>query len=216
MHKTDDAVDSHTIEIFASEDSRYPIEDKVEIPQRYDINELVILPVNKNTLFVYWEITDDFFQNWQRQKGLSSAVLVLSVFELSPEKATHIAAFSVSELSGRRYITYQTNFKPTFAAIGVFKDKVYYNMLLSRTIYYPSYRLEAISTKLISEFWLNQTEEQLRLIQVSTGQMLNQKSEDCIVQERLEIEAPRNVVQAAESWEYTYSQSNLERKPLHD
>ncbi|MBF0317346.1 MAG: DUF4912 domain-containing protein [Nitrospirae bacterium] len=176
-------VDSHTIEVFASEGSRYPIQDEVEIPCGYDVSEVVVLPVNKDTVFVYWDITVDFLRQWQGQVGISNANLILVAFELSPGQARHITTFDISTPSGKRYINCQGGFNPTVAIIGAFKGDVFYDMLVSRTIYYPAYRLEGVSIDLTGNF--------------------------CIRRSRLTTKSPGS--QKSESWEYTFSGSNVER-----
>ncbi|MBF0607041.1 MAG: hypothetical protein SFH39_09515 [Candidatus Magnetobacterium sp. LHC-1] len=187
---TDDVVVSHTIEVFASEDSRYPIQDKVEIPRGYYTNEVVVLPVNKGTVFVYWEITEGFLSQWREQlRGLSSdlsgADLILAAFELSPGRARHITTFALPTLSGKRYINCQGKFNPTVAIIGAVKSGVFYDMLISRTIYYPPYRLEG-SYDIINE---------LRHRYGSSGS-----------------KPPDSDNQVAEPWEYTFSGSSVQRR----
>ncbi|KJU84012.1 hypothetical protein MBAV_003792 [Candidatus Magnetobacterium bavaricum] len=185
---TDEVVDSHTIEVFASEGSRYPIQDQVEIPRGYDVSEVVVLPVNKDTVFVYWEITGDFLRQWlgqvnQTQPGISGANLILVAFELSPGQARHIDTFDISTLSGKRYMHCQGRFNPTVAIIGAFKGDTFYDMLVSRTIYYPAYRLEGVSIDFIADFCLRRT--------------------------RLTTKSPGS--QKSDSWEYTFSGSNVEK-----
>nr|ADI87691.1 hypothetical protein LW2_0160 [uncultured Nitrospirae bacterium MY2-3C] len=149
--------DSHTIEVFASEGSRYPIEDKIEIPQGYGINEVVVLPVSKEAIFIYWEITEDFLMQWQGQVGLSGGELILVAFELSQGQARHITTFALEARLGKRYIRCRAGFNPTVALIGAFKAGTFYDMLVSRTIHYPGYRFEGISIELISEFCLSRS-----------------------------------------------------------
>ncbi|MBF0337034.1 MAG: hypothetical protein HQL05_04310 [Nitrospirae bacterium] len=187
---TDDVVFSHTIEVFASEDSRYPIQDEFEIPRGYDLNEVVVLPVNKGTVFVYWEITEGFLSQWREQlrrqlSDLSGADLILAAFELSSGRVRHITTFALPTLSGKRYISYQGNFNPTVAIVGAVKGGVFYDMLISRTIYYPPYRLEGID-EIINE---------LRHRYGRSG-----------------AKPPDSDNQVAEPWEYTFSGSSVERR----
>ncbi|MBF0536974.1 MAG: DUF4912 domain-containing protein [Nitrospirae bacterium] len=197
----DKVVDSHTIEVFASEDNRYPIQDDVDIPQGYDTSEVVVLPVNRDTIFVYWEITEGFLRQWQRQH-LLGANLILVAFELSQGQARHIATLDVSTLSGKRYISCQTSFNPTVAIIGAFKGETFYDMLVSRTIHYPAHRLEGISIDSIikSCFIRNGSAPG----QPDTGRQQPPAPNDTGRQQ------PPEPCEETETWEYTFSGSNVE------
>ncbi|MBC8548404.1 MAG: hypothetical protein H8D23_02020, partial [Candidatus Brocadiales bacterium] len=48
--------ETHVIELFASVASNSTISTVYELPNDYNIDRIVIMPVNNDTTFVYWEL----------------------------------------------------------------------------------------------------------------------------------------------------------------
>lgn len=108
-----------------------------EIPQGYDIDTIVLMPVNIDTSFVYWEITDRMLNGKLKKLKSGSATLIIKVFEADCMK--EVCSFEVKERIGKSYVNYQPPCNSLVAEIGIYNGNGYVGLLKSRTISSPSY-----------------------------------------------------------------------------
>ncbi|HDH02283.1 MAG TPA: DUF4912 domain-containing protein, partial [Nitrospirae bacterium] len=81
-----------------------------DIPKGYNIDTIVIMPVNADMSFVYWEITDKLLNGRLRELNIGSAELMIKVFGRDSRK--EVSSFEVKERVGKNYIKYPASFKP--------------------------------------------------------------------------------------------------------
>jgi len=112
-------------------------EARYEIPYGYDIDTIVLMPVNRDTSFIYWEITDRLLNGSQKKLQSGSAQLMIKVFEEDCVK--EVCSFSVRDRIGNSYINYQPSLKPSVAEIGISNGNGYVGLLKSRTLLSPQY-----------------------------------------------------------------------------
>jgi hypothetical protein len=99
------------------------------------------MPVNTDTSFIYWEVTDKLLNGNRRKLKSGSARLTIKVSEADCMK--EVCSFEVKERIGKNYINYQPSFKPLIAEIGIMNGRGFVGLLQSRTVYSPSYRPSA-------------------------------------------------------------------------
>ncbi len=104
-----------------------PVYGSGEIPRRYNIDTLVVMPVNADTSFIYWEVTDELIE---QRCGGPNAELVVRVFEGGSE----VCSFSTGETVGKHYIKYPASFRPLAAEIGIRKDGGFVALLKTKTV----------------------------------------------------------------------------------
>ena len=103
-----------------------------QIPNGYNIDTIVIMPVNTDTSFIYWEVTDRLLNGNQKKLKSGSAQLMVKVFEADCLK--EVCSFEVRERIGKNYINYQSSFKPLIAEIGVSNGSGFVGLLKSGTV----------------------------------------------------------------------------------
>ncbi len=107
-----------------------------DIPKGYNIDTIVIMPVNADMSFVYWEITDKLLNGRLRELNIGSAELMIKVFGRDSRK--EVSSFEVKERVGKNYIKYPASFKPLVAEIGILNNGEFAGLLKSRTVLVPS------------------------------------------------------------------------------
>jgi hypothetical protein len=103
-----------------------------QIPGGYNIDTIVIMPVNTDTSFVYWEVTDRLLNGSRKKLKNGSAQLMVKVFEADCLK--EVCSFEVRERIGKNYINYQPSFKTLIAEIGVSNGSGFVALLRSGTV----------------------------------------------------------------------------------
>jgi len=107
-----------------------------DIPKGYNIDTIVIMPVNADMNFVYWEITDKLLNGRLRELNIGSAELMIKIFERDSRK--EVRSFEVKGRVGKNYIKYPASFRPLVAEIGILKNGEFSMLLKSRTALVPS------------------------------------------------------------------------------
>lgn len=112
--------------------SHYPAELQKTLPDRYDIDRIVILPVNPRLIFSYWFTTHSLKQ--QVEKNHTEFKVLLKLFEEKIEKA----CIEVGTLEGSWYIHYHSPFGKVNAILGIEEKGNFYPLLYSNEIVMPS------------------------------------------------------------------------------
>lgn len=107
-----------------------------DIPRGYNIDTIVIMPVNVNTNFIYWEITEKLLNGRRKKIDTGSAKLMIKVFETDQEK--EIYSFEASDRIGNHYISHHAAFSSIYAEIGLLKNKRFTGLLRSNPLTVPS------------------------------------------------------------------------------
>jgi hypothetical protein len=100
-----------------------------EIPRGYNADTIVIMPVNIDTNFVYWEITDRMLNGKRKILSAGAAQLMIKVFELNCKKEVY--AFEAGNMIGGHYMRHNSPCKPLVAEIGLLKGKRFTGLLKS-------------------------------------------------------------------------------------
>ena len=108
-----------------------------ELPQGYNIDTIVLMPVNRETSFIYWEITDTLLNGDRKKLQSGAAQLVVKVFEADCHK--EVCSFEAQDRVGSSYIHYKPSFKPLAAEIGISNGIGYVGLLKTRTEASPSF-----------------------------------------------------------------------------
>ncbi len=147
--------DTHVIKLLASVASKYSIPDVYEIPHAYNTDKIVIMPVNPDTSFIYWELTDRLLNSKRRELNVNSANLIIKVFEMEHNRRKEIYSFKATEKIGKRYIKCHISFKPLVVNAGILKDGEFIELLNSKTTLRPSFE----NTETEGEVWMKKTKD---------------------------------------------------------
>ncbi len=154
--------ETHVIELFASVAGKYSISNVYELPYAYNIDRIVIMPVNNDTTFVYWELTNRLLNSKLHELNVSSVNPVIKIFEIEQGRKKEIYSFEVKEKIGKRYIKYNTSFKPIVADAGILKEGKFIELLKSKTISKPSFETKETE----DEIWMKKTKDIYRFIRL--------------------------------------------------
>ena len=138
------------IEASASVASKYSISDVNEIPYIYHIDKIVIMPVNTDTSFIYWELTDRLLNSTFQELPVNFVNLIIKIFEAEQGCRKEIYSFKVKEKIGKHYLRYYTPCKPLVAGAGIVKKGNFIELLKSKTISTPSFK----NTGTEDEIWM--------------------------------------------------------------
>jgi hypothetical protein len=142
VNEKDIIKDAHAIDFFASVGEQYPIVDEYEIPASYNIDMIVLMPVNAEKLFVYWELTDGLIK--KKLKDSSPSEFTVKVFEVNlgaPKKKQEkeIYLFNTKDKVGSNYIDYPAALKPMVAKIGMMSNNTFIEILKAKPVSIPSF-----------------------------------------------------------------------------
>ncbi|VAX33280.1 hypothetical protein MNBD_NITROSPIRAE03-1163 [hydrothermal vent metagenome] len=131
------------------------------LPKGYNIDTIVIMPINADMNFVYWEITDKLLNGRLRELNIGSAELMIRIFERDSRK--EVRSFEVKGRVGKNYIKYPASFRPLVAEIGILKNGEFSMLLKSKPALFPS--LETSGTG--DEVWMEKIKDRGDTVWVS-------------------------------------------------
>lgn len=147
--------DLHAIESFALIRDSFPISAIPEIPETYNSDTIVAVPVNFEKLFIYWEITDRLIRRSLPKPRTSSASLMIKVFDLSDGKAK--CSLRVKEKAGQLYLSDRNLTAQLVAEIGTYKRGLFTCLLRSMAITMPFTGSGSID----DEIWMKKAGEKI-------------------------------------------------------
>jgi hypothetical protein len=100
-----------------------------ETPMGYNVDTIVIMPVNMSTSFIYWEVTEKLLNGRRKSLHDGSSRLMLKVFEI--ERKREIYSFPVTDRIGKYYVKYNDSFNPLVAEIGTLRGNRFTGLLRS-------------------------------------------------------------------------------------
>ncbi len=168
--------ETHVFEIIASKEG-YPVSDDYDIPGHYNIDTLIIMPVNMTTSFIYWEITEGLVKKKASSLNIKPEHYIIRVFER--ENMKEVSSFTAEGRIGKKYIHCDVSFKPLYAEMGVFKGDEFITFLLSKTISSPSFRL----LKTSDEICINRVGDRIDTIIVPESEIASIRSVYSIAEE---------------------------------
>ncbi|MFA6188389.1 MAG: DUF4912 domain-containing protein [Sulfuricurvum sp.] len=145
----------HSTQLLSDEIRVFPSVIEYEIPYRYTIDTLVLMPVNLETTFVYWEITQELFSKYHT----TSNHLKTKIFALNEER--ELAEFPVSTELGTYYLHIEAAIKQVQARMGFYdSDNKFVVILTSNIFSMPNDRIEFSD----DEIWMNIDEHTREII----------------------------------------------------
>ncbi len=110
------------------------------VPQQpatgYNRDTIVVMPVNSDTSFVYWEVTDRLLRGNIRKLKSGSAQLMIRVF--GKDANQEICSFETKDRIGKSYINYKPPLIPLVAEIGISNGTGFVGLLKSKSAQSPS------------------------------------------------------------------------------
>lgn len=150
----------HTPQIFA-EEIRQISGEEYSIPCCYGRESLVFLPVNRDTSFAYWEITEALAE----AKGALGRTLLGKVYDLSAGEA-ELCTFSVSDYVGNMYVHFRVDMHPVQVRIGYMDEQGSFVLLLSSNVFVTPGTEVVFSDE---EVWMSVDGETREIIRASLG-----------------------------------------------
>lgn len=151
MSFLDDNFSSH-INLIKEDIRNIDVKD-IQIPSRYDINRLVILPVNPHLIYAYWFMQDSLKDTLINTYDNFQVVIKLNVEEKEEKE------IEVNSLEGNWYINYHAPFKKVKAVLGLNNEGKFIPILYSNEIVMPS---DAIFIE-EDEYWYNKVNHTLKI-----------------------------------------------------
>ncbi len=165
----------HAVSALAIETKEYQDRGEYQIPSQYHINTLVILPVNVNTSFVYWEVNEPFIKSVFTGEYDH---FVIKMYEKAGANDNEMITFSVNGNIGKYYINFYTPNKAMYAVLGVYdKNGNFIPLLKSNMIITPS---DTVNTG--DEMWMSKMSDWVEIIHASL-ERLSIKSSASLVKE---------------------------------
>ncbi|MEY4504448.1 MAG: hypothetical protein RL154_742, partial [Pseudomonadota bacterium] len=155
---TKDSVSSRvSLDSILSVEANIKPQDNIEIPSRYYRNYLKVLPVNVQTVFVYWEVTSALLE-----EKSASLPLVIKLFDTN--EPNELLRFGIYEEVGSTYLNAYWNEKKLTAEIGyVSEDGVFVPILSSGKLSMPSDKLHIAK----EQTWMKKVENFEEIIRAS-------------------------------------------------
>ncbi|MEJ5172409.1 MAG: DUF4912 domain-containing protein [Hydrogenothermaceae bacterium] len=130
MSFLEDDLSSH-INLVAEEVSKQKLPD-LNIPQRYDVNRFVILPVNPNLIYSYW-FTEDGLKEDIKSKYDNYKVVIKLYAEND-----FVKDIEVDSLEGELYFNFHGPFKKVKCVLGLYHNTDFEQLIESNQIVMPS------------------------------------------------------------------------------
>jgi hypothetical protein len=122
------------------------------IPERYQIDTIVLLPVSPRREYVYWEVSDASVKRLKTQHGVDNPVFILKLFCICSEGKTEEIANVRVEAYGSWFFDLKSPERTLWSELGIMDTKGnYYPVLHSRKISMPS---DKISQTIDEETWI--------------------------------------------------------------
>lgn len=149
----------HCGELFGGEDKKIKGDERFFVPEKYGRDTLVLLPVNVQTQFVYWEITD----NLLKKAPVNDPVLMVRLLEVDQKPQNECARFYVPGALGSHYVNGSLANKKLSAVLGCFDHTgSFFELLHSNTIVTPNDTIMASD-----EVWMQKSEGWEKIMRAS-------------------------------------------------
>jgi len=134
-----------------SDDKEYPEKPEYPIPERYNIDTVVLLPVNPKKEFVYWEVSDETSDRYKRELTLTTIAFILKIFSGDSENKIELASIKVDQI-GDWYFDLYCPDQNLWAEIGILDNKGNYHPIKSsKKIKMPS---DSVCEEIDKETWM--------------------------------------------------------------
>lgn len=131
------------------------------IPCGYNVETIVMMPVNTDRSFIYWEVTAELLGNYVNEIDSGNAALIVKIFHA--ERAKEIYAFDVSDKVGKQYVVHPASFKPLIAEIGILEGDKFTGLLKSDPLTTPL----PVSKTADEEIWMKRVDNTYEIVKFS-------------------------------------------------
>lgn len=140
---------AHSTQLLGDEIRPFLPQTEYIIPDRYMADALVLMPVNLETVFVYWEITPELFSQYPAMRhDLKTKIVAL-------EEERELAEFSVERDLGNYYAQVDAAMKHLQARMGFYDSSNAFVVVMASNIFsMPNDRIELSD----DEIWMNMDE----------------------------------------------------------
>lgn len=134
------------------------------IPDRYNLDTVVLLPVNPKKEYVYWEVSDKTVGEYLSRFNIQSPVFILKVFQSDGEKTEELAGVRV-EKYGNWYFDLYCPEMNLWAELGILDSMGnYFTIASSKKIKMPS---DKVSKEIDKETWMTVGEKIEQIFELS-------------------------------------------------
>jgi hypothetical protein len=141
-----------------------------ETPMGYNVDTIVIMPVNMSTSFIYWEVTEKLLNGRRKSLLDGSSQLMLKVFET--DRRREVYSLPVEDRIGKHYIQYGNSFNPLVAEIGMLRGKRFTGLLRSGPMNMHTHAKNADN----DEVWMNKVRNTHTIVSVSDSKTVKKST----------------------------------------
>ncbi len=145
------------------------------IPCGYNVETIVMMPVNTDRSFVYWEITAELLENYVNEINSGNATLIVKIFHA--EHTKEIYAFDVDDKVGKQYVVHPASFKPLIAEIGILEGDVFTGLLKSDPLTSPLH----VTKTADEEIWMKIVDNSYEIVKFSKSETIKDTNLDSIL-----------------------------------
>lgn len=109
---------THNVELLSGEVQGMLMGHEYEIPHRYDLDMLVLMPVNLETVFLYWEVTPLLLESYH----ITLDRLKTKVYRFDDEREEEMNEFQVCTELGKYYLHFKAAMKQVQARMGFYNE----------------------------------------------------------------------------------------------
>jgi len=134
------------------------------IPDRYNMDTVVLLPVNPKKEYVYWEVADKTVVSLCAKYSISQPVFIMKVFQADEEKTEELASVRVTKYGNWYFDLYCPDMN-LWAEIGILDNRGnYHTITSSKKIKMPS---DKVSNEIDKETWMTVGENIEKIFELS-------------------------------------------------
>lgn len=145
------------------------------IPCGYNVETIVMMPVNTDRSFVYWEITAELLGDFVNEIDAGNATLIMKIFHA--DRTKEIYAFDVSDKVGKQYVVHPASFKPLVAEIGILEGDKFTGLLKSDPLTTPL----PVTKTADEEIWMKRVDNTYEIVKFSKSETIKDTNLDSIL-----------------------------------
>lgn len=166
---------THPTLLFGEEAKDYSGVD-YKIPSSYGIDTLRLMPVNVNTVFMYWEITDRLVG------GRDFNTFAVKLYEINESGEKEVLGFYFKERVASKYVNAYMPSKNLVAVVGGMDERgIFIELIRSNVVKMPSDIVNIMEND--EETWMSKKSEWVELIRASISHFSHAKSSVALVKE---------------------------------
>lgn len=121
----------HNVELLSDEVHGMPTGHEYEIPHRYFMDMLVLMPVNLDTVFLYWEVTPALLDGYH----IDLDRLRTKVYRFAENREEEMNEFQVCTELGKYYLHFKAAMRQVQARMGFYNEKGEFVVILHSNVF---------------------------------------------------------------------------------